>query len=1049
MPPRAAAVRRRPAVLARERGQLTPGADPDNDQFERPNLPGLQGTPSARRSYTYGAAIEPPPSRPLERGDAVDLSGAVHGALQRHQQHRAAQLAEEKRRQSAADLFLEEAEREGNDDDDDEESRRAADLLAMPPPSFTPLQNPPAANSKNVGFASLIEQRDESDTDDARSFGMESDYYGDATIASTPATEPLQRASAVSQRRVAESQRLGASELPGLTPGRPRQSSNAENERSSSPGTSSQDTPGLRSSPRRPKQSKRKSESESQTNGAGSSSRLHAEASTTGRKQIVSNGLMQRAKNVANILGPNQRAPLRQRSGNSDHGKELGEETRTRPSLFAQAKNFAASPFSNRSYYASDHSEMDDAMQKEIQSNASDSEDEDTPLESQQSWSWTKPLSSLQLFRRDMPQVAAEEEDEVEEESLVSEPELTVAGDTINWWQLLNPYTYFQAFCWILGAAYSTVVDFFDKFFPHKLMESLYSSLEVLLYFVAAAVAFITLVSVVHAAIFGRIDGDFNMDRLLSIPEIEWPDFGQMADKAHGLIPEFSWPTWSRSSSLPDLSHLDADGLARLDEYLKQYQREFERIQKAGKLHDSSLKKLEAVVPKLVHIQLEDGKPVVAQEFWHALRDLIHRDGDFLTFERKNGVYEVASEAHWKAIASRVTKDPTFTRQINITVDSMETRVKEGAAGFWDSWVKNNDAKISEMLGSALDQIQNAGSQREFDKRLQRIVKQHIDESSKHASVVSREEFLRHLANEFATHRAEVRAELAELQPQLDNLVRQAAELAGKETPQGMSKAEIVTLVHGMVNKAVADINLEAMARGQIHSHWDTILRHQINYFGVGAGATIDKKHVSSSFDPPADSTFVKQKGIRGIQKPIPRAALEPWSDEGDCWCAARSVNHRGNPHGAILAVQLGHRVIPQHIVIEHIVAAATTDPDARPKEIEVYADIEGELRDVVRDFSATHFPDIYPLEEGQDGWNVSPAELPDRFVKIAQFVYEDVQPHDGVQVHRLSDELLNLGVATDHVIVRAVSNYGAKTHTCFYRVRLYGQRMEDGIPPA
>lgn len=680
-------------------------------------------------------------------------------------------------------------------------------------------------------------------------------------------------------------------------------------------------------------------------------------------------------------------------------------------------------------------------MQRDILSNAGDSDESNSQTQNwQERWSWAKPLSSLPFLRRDAPEL------DEEVDSFVSERGPEVADDTINWWQLLNPYTYFQAFCWIISAAYSAFLDFLDKIFPHKLFNSLLSSFDLLLYTAASVVMFVTIISLANAALFGKVDGDFNMDRLFTIPELQWPNLGRMADKAQDLIPEFSWPTWSRSSSLPDLSHLDNEGLARLDEYLKQYQREFERIQNAGKLHDSSLKKLEAVIPKLVHIQLEDGKPVVAQEFWHALRDLIHRDGDFLTFEKKGGVYEVASEAHWKAIASRITKDPTFIKQINSTVDSMETRIKEGAASFWDSWIKNNDAKISEMFGSALDQIQNAGSQRDFDKRLQRIVKEHIDETNKHSSVVSREEFLRHLSNEFATHRAEVRAELAELQPRLSELVRQAAELASKETPQSMSKTEIVTLVHGMVNKAVADINLEAMARGQIHSHWDSVLRHQINYFGPGAGATIDAVHSSSSFKAPPDSTYVKQKGIKGVEEPIQRAAIEPWSDEGDCWCAARSLNHRGNPHGAIVAVQLGHRVIPQHIVVEHIVAAATADPDARPKEIEVYADVDEYLRDAVKDFSAVHFPDIYPLEdEAEEGWNVSPAEFPKRFVKIGQFVYEDVQPHDGVQVHRLSDELVNLGVATDHVIVRAVSNYGAKTHTCFYRVRLYGQRVDEG----
>ncbi|TQV92771.1 spindle pole body-associated protein sad1 [Cordyceps javanica] len=1028
--------RRRLGAVPRARPRETPAPEDDANEFRKPNLPPLDGTPSARRQYTYGAAAEPSPARPLLRGDVVDLSGAVQGALDRHEQRRVA----DERRQSAPDLFLEEAERQ--DREGSAESRQVADLLAMPPPSFTPAQDPP---SRHIESESLLEQRDDSDTDDVRSFAAESDFYGEASIASTPATAPAtatrHRYSTMKQSRVSEHQTRSSPDLPAPTPARDRPSSNAENDGPSSP--SAQDTPGLRSSPRRPRYPKAKAstlelqqpkeavpstqvrsvpQKSSNTKASG------AQTLPTSRERLTAESIVQAGKRLSKRLETSQRAPLRQRSGNSDHGNaEAEDETEVRPSLFARAKSLAASasPFSTRPHYASDHSEMDDAMQREIESNESGS------VEGEQRWSWIRPLTSLPFLRRDTPHA--------EDDMLL---------DTINWWQLLQPYTYFKALGWALSAAYSSALEYINKLFSQAFMDGISSSLETILYLVAAVIVLITLVSVGHAALFGNVDGDFSMDRLLAMPEVQWPNFGYMASKAHDLLPEFSWPTWRQPSLLPDLSHLDNDGLARLDVYLKQYQREFERVQQAGKLHGSSIKKLEAVVPKLVHIQLEDGKPVIAQEFWHALRDLIHRDGDFLTFEQKGSKYEIASEAHWKAIASRITKDPTFTKQINATVESMEGRVKQGAAGFWDTWIKNNDAKISEMLGSALDQIQNAGSQREFDKRLQRIVKEHIDESNRDSSVISREEFLRHLKDEFAAHRAEVRTELAELQPQLENLVRQATELAGKGAPESMSKAEIVTLVHGLVNKAVADMNLEAMARGQIHSHWDSTLRHQINYFGVGAGATIDGKHSSPPFKPPADSVFVKQKGLRGVQTPTARAALEPWSDEGDCWCAARSQNHRGNPHGAILAVQLGHRIVPRHIVVEHIVAAATTDPDARPKEIEVYAEIDADLRELVRDFSATHFPDIYPLDEESQGWNVSPAELPERFVKIGQFVYEDAQPHDGVQVHKLSDELLNLGVATDHVIVRAVSNYGAKSHTCFYRVRLYGERLEEVASP-
>ncbi|OAA58352.1 spindle pole body-associated protein sad1 [Cordyceps fumosorosea ARSEF 2679] len=966
--------------LDRERARATRAPEGDTNEFRMPTLPPLPNTPSAHRQYTYGAGAEPAPARPAHRGAVVDLSRAVRGALSRHEERRAA----DERRQSNQDLFLLEADR--SDHDKDQASRQAADQLAMPPPSFTPLQK---SASKTAVSTAPAEQEDDgsdihdgSDTDDARSFLEEGDFYGEAAIALTsgnaPAIGSRQRHITRSQIRNAEHQTAGSQEPPSDTPRGPPPSSIAEDEGLSPPNV--QDTPGLRSNPRRGKLPNPWTAGvESQQPGRAASStsifRPPQKSPTpnsngtqvfpAARERATEESGFAAGKRFSQRPETSQRTPVRPRSGNSDRGTvEPEEETAVRPSLFTQAKEYAvaASPFSTRSHNAPNHSAMDDAMQREIESSESDSVDSE-----QRGWTWMRPITSLPYICR---------------YALRDQDDLLI--DAIDWWQLLNPYTYFEALCWGLSSVYSSVLEWLQRLFTQTVIDGLFSSLEMVLYFVAAVIALITL--------------------------------------------------------------LDNDGFARLDEYLRQYQREFERVQQAGKLHESSLKKLEAVVPKLVHIQLEDGKPVVAQEFWHALRDLIHRDGDFLTLEQKGSRYEIASGAHWQAIAERMAGDPVLTGQINATVQNMELRVKQGVIGFWEDWIQNNQAKIITMLGAAINQINSAGTQKEFEKQLQRIVKQHIDESNKSSTVISREEFLSHIKSEFATHRAEVHAEFAELQPQLENLVREAVELAGKGVPESMRRAEMVTLVHGMVSKAVADLNLDAMARGQIHSHWDSVLRHQINYFGVGSGATIDVQHSSATFEPPANSLYVKQKGLRGVQTPIVRAALEPWSDEGDCWCAARSQNRRGNPHGAILAVHLGYRIVPRHVVVEHIVAAATTDPDARPKEIEVYADVDPDLRELVRDFSATHFPDIYPLDDWgqqqQEGWNVSPAELPKRFVKIGQFVYEDVQLHDGVQVHRLSDELLNLGVATDHVIVRAVSNYGAKAHTCFYRVRLYGERF-------
>lgn len=81
MPPRPA--RRTTRFTSREPEQ-GPAHDSPN-ALVRPQLPPLQGTPSSRRQYTYGSAVEPPPrvGAGLQR---MDLQNAVNQALSKPDQ---------------------------------------------------------------------------------------------------------------------------------------------------------------------------------------------------------------------------------------------------------------------------------------------------------------------------------------------------------------------------------------------------------------------------------------------------------------------------------------------------------------------------------------------------------------------------------------------------------------------------------------------------------------------------------------------------------------------------------------------------------------------------------------------------------------------------------------------------------------------------------------------------------------------------------------------------------------------------------------------------
>lgn len=505
-------------------------------------------------------------------------------------------------------------------------------------------------------------------------------------------------------------------------------------------------------------------------------------------------------------------------------------------------------------------------------------------------------------------------------------------------------------------------------------------------------------------------------------------------------MPTISWSS-DRLNNLADLWETDDDDKEqKARQILKRFEKDLAQLKKGGGLHEASLQKLQTIVPKIVRMELKDGKPVVSQEFWHALRDLINKDEEFLTVEKSVDGYQFTSDEQWRAIIKRLNQDPAFAKKLESSVDGIESRLEDRLnkkmVGAWDSWVSNNNDKISQLLGKALDKIQTLGSGKEFDRRLAELVREQLQGKDVQEVIVTRKEFLRHLQNDFATHRSEIRGELDHLEAQIDRL-KEAIDLAAKNK-QGVTQGDVGDLVQNLVRKTMADMNLGSLAKGKIHSHWDAELKNQINYFAIGSGATIDGVRTSNVYDPleKGDKEPTRYaSGIRGLKVLPPIAALHQWDGDGDCFCAVRSTNRRGNPHGATLSVQLGYPVIPQHIVIEHILPGATIDPAARPREIEIWAHYDDhDLRSRVQDFSATHFAPDPDDRDAMDPNYGAP------FVKIGRLIYQNTELHDGVHVHRLSSQLQELKAATDQVIIRAVNNYGASDHTCFYRVRLYGK---------
>ncbi|KAK1993177.1 hypothetical protein LX36DRAFT_263183 [Colletotrichum falcatum] len=568
---------------------------------------------------------------------------------------------------------------------------------------------------------------------------------------------------------------------------------------------------------------------------------------------------------------------------------------------------------------------------------------------------------------------------------------------------------------WILFKLADTFVDVLTFFFsPHS--------------WHIKALLGILLVSLLG---WGAMTG-LNSAPALGLGGIQW--YG-LSDISHNLG-QFV-PLWM---SRPTTMFSDED----TREYARQqrnHEYELSKLTKASKLHEGSLSRLEQIVPKIVHMRLDKhGRPVIGEEFWHALRNLMKSDTEILTMDRGNGGYHFISEEHWRAIKDRLKKDPVYQNAASPAAPGPSTADIEKIAQTkfdksWEKWLKMNDKHVARILEPALATTVPDKIGKDLESKIEKIVKDRFKNTDTKDVVVTRNEFIRHLKSEFAAHRNEVKVEAQELQKKLEQYVNNAVKSALERTPPaGVSRAEMAQVVDGMIRQAIANAGLEALAQGKIAATWDRELRHQVNYLGRHTGVTIDAKATTPDYDPPISGKIWSPQWFsltKRAPKPLspPSATLWNWEDEGDCWCGQVIVDKEtGFELGVRVGYLLAHQIIPQHVVVEHILPGATLDPNARPKQIDVLAYIEElNTRERVKDFAATHLP-------------ASPIILKDGWMRIGHFTYESNDALNGVYVHKLSPELVTMGAVTDQIVLQVVSNYGSD-HTCLYRVRLYGEK--------
>ncbi|KAI1386054.1 uncharacterized protein F4822DRAFT_304325 [Hypoxylon trugodes] len=435
----------------------------------------------------------------------------------------------------------------------------------------------------------------------------------------------------------------------------------------------------------------------------------------------------------------------------------------------------------------------------------------------------------------------------------------------------------------------------------------------------------------------------------------------------------------------------------------------------SGKSKESPASLVESIIteiPEQVYVDVDKkGKPKISQDFWHALRNLIRGDDAILTLDNTGSGTQSISEAHWRAIRQRLSEDgflPGTTSDAGKTSQAAQPQA-------WEAWEAQNRDNLKKMIGGI---------------------------------VLTRDEFKKLFDTEVKNYQKDIRKEIGIQNSRIKDLAAAIAKLqsSGGSKLQGLTEKEVKAIGDAAIARAIKNAKIDAVASGAIRSHANDMFTNQINFFSVGSGAVIDPKYTSNTWHIPTDS--VKHHRSRawyqrdGYKPQPPLAGLSAWEEEGECFCAEPS-NHSHSKESNSIAVMLSRDITPQHLVVEHILPGSTLDPGAIPKEIEVWAYIEEvTLRDEIRAFSLSQFPETSAQVAGIKG----KVTLNEGFIKIGHFTYQRLDHGDGIQIFKLSDEIARMHATTDHIVVRAISNYGAD-HTCFYRLRIYGDVVDVSRP--
>jgi len=319
----------------------------------------------------------------------------------------------------------------------------------------------------------------------------------------------------------------------------------------------------------------------------------------------------------------------------------------------------------------------------------------------------------------------------------------------------------------------------------------------------------------------------------------------------------------------------------------------------------------------------------------------------------------------------------------------------------WDQYLEGNKAMIDELLNQKMD------------RQIKPVIKEVLAE----LYVVNKDDFI-----------DTVNLQAEKFDVELDHLKHLL------ETTYKFSKDEVARIASQtadlVVTKRLNTLGgqeLDMIAHANLVYNQDIAIK-RVDHFCAGLGARVDP-HLTSPTQTRSlnliQQVYSSLVWLRSPHPPI--AALEPWREAPDCWCAAATPGDEGK---AQLAVIMPRSIFPEQVTVEHIPAGGTLDIASAPRHMELWVEIKDKAKredyDAVRELVGMNGGCAPQLTIGPD------------YVCLGRWEYRIDAPNH-VQTFSLDIKLKHIGLAVQKAVVRVDTNWGQEW-TCIYRVRMHGE---------